>query len=95
MALIPTLRRQRQVDFCEFKASLVYRAVSRFQDSHGYTEKLCLEKQQRRRRQQQQQQQQQQQKKPQPTTTSKQLKGVDQLVTFPEGCVTKMSFTVV
>ena len=26
MPLIPALRRQRQVDFCEFKASLVYRA---------------------------------------------------------------------
>jgi hypothetical protein len=29
MPLIPTLRRQRQEDFCEFKASLVYRVSSR------------------------------------------------------------------
>ena len=27
--LIPALRRQRQADLCEFKASLVYRASSR------------------------------------------------------------------
>lgn len=32
---------QRQADFCEFEASLVY---SEFQDSQGYTEKPCLEK---------------------------------------------------
>jgi hypothetical protein len=41
MPLIPALRRQRQVDFCEFKAILVYR--SKFQDSQGYTEKTGLE----------------------------------------------------
>ena len=29
MPLIPALRRQRQVDFCEFEASLVYRVSSR------------------------------------------------------------------
>ena len=29
MNLIPALRKQRQVDFCEFKASLVYRVSSR------------------------------------------------------------------
>ena len=29
MPLIPALRRQRQVDLCEFEASLVYRASSR------------------------------------------------------------------
>ena len=29
MPLIPALGRQRQVDLCEFKASLVYRACSR------------------------------------------------------------------
>jgi hypothetical protein len=29
MLLIPVLRRQRQVDLCEFKASLVYNVSSR------------------------------------------------------------------
>ena len=29
MSLIPTLRRQRQVDLCEFEVSLVYKASSR------------------------------------------------------------------
>ena len=29
MSLIPALRRQRQVDLCEFKANLVYGASSR------------------------------------------------------------------
>ena len=29
MPLIPALRRQRQVDLCEFEASLVYRVSSR------------------------------------------------------------------
>ena len=29
MPLIPILRRQRQVNFCEFKVSLVYRLSSR------------------------------------------------------------------
>ena len=33
--MIPALGRQRQVDFCEFEASLVYQ---------GYTEKPCLKK---------------------------------------------------
>jgi hypothetical protein len=28
MALIPTLGRQRQVDLCEFKASLIYKESS-------------------------------------------------------------------
>jgi hypothetical protein len=40
MDLIPALRRQRQVDHYEFKASLVYRA--KFWDSQGYTEKPCI-----------------------------------------------------
>jgi hypothetical protein len=40
MPLIPALGRQRQADF-EFEASL----VCEFQDSQGYTEKPCLEKQ--------------------------------------------------
>jgi hypothetical protein len=38
----PGSSRQRQGDFCEFEASLVYK--SRFQDSQGYTEKPCLKK---------------------------------------------------
>lgn len=37
--MIPELRRQRQVDLCEFKANLVY---IRFQDRQGYTEKPYL-----------------------------------------------------
>ena len=36
MPLIPALRRQRQADLCEFKASLVYRVNSRA--SWGYRE---------------------------------------------------------
>jgi hypothetical protein len=41
--LISALRRQRKLDLCEFKASLVYKE---FQERQGwYTEKLCLEKQ--------------------------------------------------
>ena len=43
MPLIPALGRQRQVDLCEFEASLIYRS---FQDSQDYTEKPYLEKQQ-------------------------------------------------
>ena len=35
--MIPALGRQRQVDFCEFEASLVYKE---FQESQGYTETL-------------------------------------------------------
>ena len=46
--LIPALGRQKQVDFYEFKASLVHRVSSRIQDSHGYTEKPCLEKKRKR-----------------------------------------------
>ena len=42
MPLIPTLRRQRHVDLCEFKASLVYRASSR--TGSKATEKPCFEK---------------------------------------------------
>jgi hypothetical protein len=38
MPLVLVLGRQRQVDHCEFEASLVC------QDSQGYTEKPCLEK---------------------------------------------------
>jgi hypothetical protein len=37
--LIPALRRQRQVDFCDYETSLVYRV-----SLQGYTEKPCLEK---------------------------------------------------
>ena len=39
MPLIPALGRQRQVDLCEFKISLVYRVSSRIQD---YTEKTVI-----------------------------------------------------
>jgi hypothetical protein len=39
MPLISALRRQ----ISEFKASMIYRVI--FQDTHGYTEKPCLEKQ--------------------------------------------------
>ena len=43
MSLIPALRRQRQLDLCEFKASLAYRVE--FQDNQGYTKRnLVLEK---------------------------------------------------
>ena len=42
MPLIPTLRRQRQVDLCEFEASLFYKSSSR--TGSKATEKLCLEK---------------------------------------------------
>ena len=42
MPLIPALGKQRQVDICEFKASLSYRVSSR--TSQGYTEKPYLEK---------------------------------------------------
>jgi hypothetical protein len=41
MPLIFTWR-QRQVDFCELEASLVYRE---FQNIQGYMEKPCLKKQ--------------------------------------------------
>ena len=44
MGLIPALGRQRQVDFCEFKASLVYK----FQDSQSYTKKPVSKKQTKR-----------------------------------------------
>jgi hypothetical protein len=39
---IPALKRWRQVDLCEFKASLVYRAIPKHPGLH-YTEKPCLE----------------------------------------------------
>ena len=42
MPLIPALRRQRQVNLCEFKASLVYRASFRTARTVT-TEKTCLE----------------------------------------------------
>ena len=42
MPLIPTLGRQRQVDLCEFEASLVYIVSSR--TGSKATEKPCLEK---------------------------------------------------
>jgi hypothetical protein len=41
LPLIPALGKQRQVELCEFKARLVYKA----QDSKDYIEKTCLEKQ--------------------------------------------------
>ena len=41
MPLILALGRQRQVDLCEFKASLVYRVSSR---TAGATGRPCLEK---------------------------------------------------
>jgi hypothetical protein len=41
--LIPALGRWRQVDLCEFRASLVYRASSRT-DRDTARIKLCLEK---------------------------------------------------
>ena len=40
--LFISLGRQRQVDLCEFKASLVYRVSSR--TTAGATEKPCLKK---------------------------------------------------
>jgi hypothetical protein len=40
MPLIPALRRQKQVDLCEFEDSLVYK--SEFWDDQGYTEKPYL-----------------------------------------------------
>ena len=40
---IPALKRWRQVDLCEFKASLVYRAIPKH-PGLLYTEKPCLEK---------------------------------------------------
>jgi len=43
MPLIPAFGTQRQVDHCDFEASLVYRASSK--DIQGYMEELCLEKQ--------------------------------------------------
>ena len=43
MPLIPALRRQRQADLCEFKASLVYRDSSR--TVRAVTERPCLQKQ--------------------------------------------------
>jgi hypothetical protein len=42
MPLIPALARQRQVDLCEFKATLVYRVRSR--SSRAKTEKPCFKK---------------------------------------------------
>ena len=46
--LIPALRRQRQADLCEFKASLVYRASSRTESIA--TGKPCLKKQKKERK---------------------------------------------
>ena len=43
--LIPALLRQRQMDLCEFKASLVYRVSSR--TGSIATEKPCLRKRQK------------------------------------------------
>ena len=39
MPLIPALGRQRQVDFCDFEASLVYRANSRATQRNPISEK--------------------------------------------------------
>jgi hypothetical protein len=81
----PTLKRQKQVDFCEFESLLAYRVSSR--TAKGYTVKPCLEnktkqnktkqnKTQQKGEQQQQQQKTQQQKpttnnnKPQATTAA-------------------------
>jgi hypothetical protein len=53
MPLIPALRRQRQTDFrVQGQPGL----QSEFQDSQGYTEKPCLEKQNKQTNKQQQQQ---------------------------------------
>jgi hypothetical protein len=41
MVLIPALGRQRQMDLCEFKDSLVYRVPA---EPRLHTEKPCLEK---------------------------------------------------
>jgi hypothetical protein len=48
MPLIPALRRQRQADFCVRGQPGLQ---SEFQDSQGYTEKPCLEKQQQQQQQ--------------------------------------------
>ena len=46
--VIPALRRQRQVDLCEFEASLVYIVSTRTLEiqsktlSHTQTDKLCM-----------------------------------------------------
>lgn len=42
----PVSQRQRQVDFCEYRSSMIYRASS-FQDSQGYAKRPCYEKQNR------------------------------------------------
>ena len=47
MPLIPTLKRQRQVELCEFQDSLVYRMSSRT-TNQGYVAKSCLEKKSKR-----------------------------------------------
>lgn len=39
ISLTSALRRQRHVDLCEFKASLVYKV--KFQASQGYIERPC------------------------------------------------------
>jgi hypothetical protein len=44
MSLIPALGKQRQVDLCEFEASLVYRVSSRTARA-THREKPCLRKQ--------------------------------------------------
>ena len=44
----PAFGRQKQVNFCEFEASLVYRASSR--TGFKATEKACLEKQKTKKR---------------------------------------------
>jgi hypothetical protein len=36
-SLVPALRKQRQVDLCEFKTSLVYTVSSRTEKLHGET----------------------------------------------------------
>ena len=41
MPLIPVFKKERQVDFCEFETSLIYRVSSR---TARATEKPCLKK---------------------------------------------------
>jgi hypothetical protein len=42
MPFIPTLRRQRQADLCEFKANLVYKASSRIARAVTQREKILM-----------------------------------------------------
>lgn len=42
LSLLLALREQRQTDFCEFEASLIY--IVKFQSSQNYIDKPCLKK---------------------------------------------------